>query len=214
MIIAIDGTGPESPSDYAKEMGGSFCSQIGRAASAIYFRGPTLIGSETSAIANLAADAVIAARSKASTSPVMLAGYSRGGCAAIIAARRLRDRGVEVHSLFLFDAVDMQTSDMHLSQIISDNVRMVAHARSARNLRFWASNPVKSRFYFYNTGRYLAGSGSYERKSFVGSHGALGGVPWPDIKEDTGCVLAVAEWMNKQFESRGLAVTLKPSKGN
>jgi hypothetical protein len=29
-----------------------------------------------------------------------------------------------VHSLFLFDAVDMQTSDLHLSQIISDNVRI------------------------------------------------------------------------------------------
>jgi hypothetical protein len=140
----------------------------------------------------------------------MLAGYSRGGCAAII-ARRLKDLGIEVHSLFLFDAVDMQTSELHLSQIISDNVRMVAHARSAQNLRFWIRNPVKPRFYFYNTGRYLAGSGSYERKSFVGSHGALGGVPWPDIKEDAGCALAVAEWMNKQFENRGLAVTLKPS---
>ena len=35
-------------------MGGSFCGQIGRTANAIYLRGPTLIGSETSAIANLA----------------------------------------------------------------------------------------------------------------------------------------------------------------
>jgi thioesterase domain-containing protein len=111
MIVAIDGTGPESPGDYAKEMGGSFCSQIGRTANALYFRGPTLTGSETSAIANLAVDAVIAARNKASTGKVMLAGYSRGGCAAIIAARRLKDRGVGVDSLFLFDAVDMQTSE-------------------------------------------------------------------------------------------------------
>jgi len=180
MIVAIDGTGPDSAADYAKEMGGSFCSQIGRAANAIYFRGPTLAGSETSAIANLAVDAVMAARDKASMGEVMLAGYSRGGCAAIIAARRLKDRRVGVHS------------------------------RSARNLRFWFRNPVKSRFYFYNTGRYLAGSGSYDTKSFVGSHGAVGGVPWPDIKEDTCCVLAVAEWMNKRFESRGLDVTLKP----
>jgi pimeloyl-ACP methyl ester carboxylesterase len=214
MIVAIDGTGSASPSDYAREMDGSFCSQIGRTANATYFRGPTLIGSETSTIANLAADAVIAARGKPWTGPVMLAGFSRGGCAAIIAARRLKDRGVEVHSLFLFDAVDMQISDMHLSQIISDNVRMVAHARSARNLAFWIRNPVQSRFYFYNTGRYLAGSGSYETKSFVGSHGAVGGLPSPDIKEDAGCVLAVAEWMNKQFENRGLTVTLKPSKSN
>ena len=188
MIVAIDGTGPDSPGDYAKEMGSSFCSQIGRTVNATYFRGPTLTGSETSAIANMAVDAVMAARNKASTGEVMLAGYSRGGCAAIIAARRLKDRGVGVHSLFLFDAVDMQTSEMHLSQIISDNVRMVAHVRSARNLSFWIQNPVKSRFYFYNTGRYLAGSGSYDTKSFVGSHGAVGGVPWPDIKEDAGCV--------------------------
>jgi hypothetical protein len=96
------------------------------------------------------------------------------------------------------------------SQIISENVRMVAHARSARNIPFWIRNPVKSRFYFYNTGRYLAGSGSYETKSFVGSHGAVAGVPWPDIKEDPGCALAVAEWMNKRFQNRGLNVTLKP----
>jgi hypothetical protein len=121
----------------------------------------------------------------------------------------LKDRGIKVHSLFLFDAVDMQTSDMHLSQVIPDNVRMVAHVRSARDLPFWIRNPVKSRFYFYNTGRYLAGSGSYETKSFVGSHGAVGGVPWPDIKEDACCVLAVVAWMNQRFASRGLRVTLK-----
>jgi hypothetical protein len=210
MIVAIDGTGPDFPGDYAKEMDGSFCSQIGHTANATYLRGPTLTGSETSGIANIAVDAVMALRGKASTGEVMLAGYSRGGCAAIIAARRLKDRGVGIHSLFLFDAVDIQISEMHLSQIISDNVRMVAHVRSARNLRFWTRNPVKSRFYFYNTGRYLAGLGRYNTKSFVGSHGAVGGIPWPEIKEDTGCVLAVAEWMNKQFESRGLAVTLKP----
>lgn len=210
MIVAIDGTGPDSPGEYAKEMGHSFCSQIGRTANAIYFRGPTLTGSETSAIANLAVDAVIAGRGKGSAGEVMLAGYSRGGCAAIITARRLKDRGIGVHSLFLFDAVDMQISDMHLSQIISENVQMVAHVRSSRNLAFWIQNPVKSRFYFYNTGRYIAGSGSYETKSFVGSHGAVGGVPWAEIKEDAGCALAVAEWMNERFKNRGLAVRLKP----
>src|SRR4029077_8525032 len=190
MIVVIDGTGPDARGEYQKLMGDSFCSQIGRTANATYLRGPTLAGWETSAIADRAVDAVKAARGE-----VMLAGYSRGGCAAIIAARRLKDRGIGVHSLFLFDAVDMQTSEMHLSQIISDNVRMVAHVRTARNLPFWIRNPVKSRFYFYNTGRYLAGAGSYDTKSFVGSHGAVGGVPWPDIKEDAGCVLAVAEWM-------------------
>ena len=54
--------------------------------------------------------------------------------------------------------------------------RMVAYAR---NLPFWIRNPVKSRFYFYNTGRYLTGSREYDTKSFVGSHGEGGCVPWP-----------------------------------
>ena len=210
MIVAIDGTGPDALGEYQKLMGDSFCSQIGRTANATYLRGPTLAGWETSTIADRAVDAVTAARGQAAKGEVMLAGYSRGGCAAIVAARRLKDRGVGVHSLFLFDAVDMQFSNVHLSQIISDNVRMVAHARSARNPAFWGRNPVESRWYFVNTGRYLAGSGSIETKLFVGSHGAVGGVPWPDIPEDPGCALAVAEWMNKQFEKRGLHVRLKP----
>ncbi|MGH7025448.1 MAG: thioesterase domain-containing protein [Caulobacteraceae bacterium] len=210
MIIVIDGTGPASAGDYAREMRNSFCSQIGRAAGAVYFRGPTVTGSETSAIANLAVDAALAGGGAQGAGALMLAGYSRGGCAAIIAARRLKDRGVRVNSMFLFDAVDMQTSEIHLTQTISDNVDMVAHARSARSFSFWARNPIQSRFYFYNTGRWLAGAGSYETRSFVGSHGALGGVPWADIPQDAGCALAVASWMNERFAKRGLAVTIKP----
>src|SRR5260221_8048009 len=110
MIVAIDGTGPDSPGDYAKEMGGSFCSQIGRTANATYFRGPTLTGSETSAIANLAVDAVMAARGYARTDEVMLAGYSRGGFAAVIAARRAEGRGGGGQFPFLFHAVRIPTS--------------------------------------------------------------------------------------------------------
>jgi hypothetical protein len=52
-------------------------------------------------------------------------------------------------------------------------------------------------------------SADSDTKSFVASHGALGGVPWPDIKEEVGCVPTMAEWMNKRFENRGLVVTLK-----
>lgn len=209
MIVAIDGTGPDSDVEYLREMGGSFCNQIcTQAPKSKYFRGPTLTGSETSAIADRAVDAVLALRSGGGE-PLMLAGYSRGGCAAILTAKRLKDRGLSVHSLFLFDAVDMQVSTLGLSQIIPDNVERVAHARSARSLKFWARNPVKSRFYFYNTGRWLAGSGHREERSFVGTHGAVGGVPWADVSGDGACVLAVAEWMNKQFADRGLGVTLK-----
>lgn len=207
-MVIIDGTGPDSDADYAKEMGNSFCSQIARqVVGATYFRGPTLAGSEVSAIADRAVGAAIT-QAKAGK-PIQIAGYSRGGCTAIIAAKRLKDRGHRVFSMFLFDAVDMQTSDMGLAQTIPDNVSFVAHARTARSLGFWLSNPVKSRFYFYNTGRWLAGGGVHEEKSFVGTHGAVGGVPWADVKGDGGCALAVAEWMNGHLKGQGVGATLK-----
>jgi acetyl esterase/lipase len=204
-MIVVDGTGPSKDSDYAREMGRSFCSQIALQTGGVYFRGPSLFGGAVSQTATHVVDAALAGDRDA----VRLAGYSRGGCTAIIAARRLRDKGVRVKALYLFDAVDMQVSDLHLSQIITDNVDYVAHARSARDLIFWTHNPVKSRFYFYNTGRWLAGSGQIDRRSFVGSHGALGGVPWSDVAGDQACAMAVGAWMGERLRDHGLAVTLK-----
>lgn len=198
------------PKSYDEEMRGSFCKQIKSVADAIYFRGPTLYGSETSSIADNAVSEVVAGLREDPSEEVILAGYSRGGCAAIIAARRLAHRGIDVDAMFLFDAVDMQGSEMDLSRTITPNVQFVAHARSARNAAFWARNPVKSRFYFYNTGLSLdGGGGDYTSKSFVGSHAALGGLPWVDIKEDPACALAVAGWMSGHLQAHGVAVNLK-----
>jgi len=208
MLVVVDGTGPESQADYEKEMANSFCSQLARQVTgATYFRGPTVSGKQVSDIAGLAADAAIALARAGK--PVRLAGYSRGGCTAIIAAHRLRDRGVPVHSLFLFDAVDMQFSDTRLSQTISDNVAFVAHVKSARDLGFWARNPIKSRFYFVNTGRWLAGSGVLVEKSFTGTHGAVGGCPWGDVAGEGACAVAVAEWMNPHLQARGVEARLR-----
>lgn len=90
-----------------------------------------------------------------------------------------------------------------------DNVAYLAHARTARDLAFFAKNPVKSRWYFYNTGRYLAGSGKHHEKTFTGSHGAAGGVPWADVTGDAACALAVAEWMNGHLKAFGVPVTFR-----
>jgi pimeloyl-ACP methyl ester carboxylesterase len=206
MIVVVDGTGEASNDAYAKEMRNSFCSQIASVAGATYFRGPTLTGSEVSAIADRAAAA--AQTLEKSGRPIMLAGYSRGGCAAILAAKRLKASGRRVKALFLFDPVDMQISDKSLSQTIPDNVDYVARARTARDVAFWLTNPVKSRFYFYNTGRWLAGAGQFDHEAFVGSHGALGGVPWPDVVGDAACALKVAAWMSPKLQAQGLNVAL------
>ncbi|USQ93971.1 thioesterase domain-containing protein [Caulobacter sp. RL271] len=204
MIVIIDGTGPSDDKEYAKEMGNSFPSQIAKqVVGSTYFRGPSLTGSEVSQIADRAVGAA------QGSGPIMLVGYSRGGCTAIITAKRLKAQGKRVKAMFLFDAVDMQTSELGLSQTIPDNVDFVAHARTARSLGFWIRNPVKSRFYFYNTGRWLDGHGILEEKKFTGTHGAAGGVPWADVVGDRACALAVAEWMNGQLKSQGVNATLK-----
>lgn len=204
MLVVIDGTGDANEGVYNKEMGSSFCHQIAEHTDSPYIRGPTRLGSEVASIRDHAVNVALAING-----PIRLAGYSRGGCAAILTARRLQEMGRDVDSLFLFDAVDMQVSDRQLSQVIPANVAFVAHARSARSLTFWASNPVKSRFYFYNTGRWLAGSGRLDEQAFTGTHGALGGVPWPDVSGDRVCAAKVAAWMTVKLSSRGVFVSLK-----
>ncbi|MDX1392809.1 MAG: thioesterase domain-containing protein [Gemmatimonadota bacterium] len=206
--IIIDGTGESDDAEYARSMQHSFCSQIARqipAGAGRYLRGPTLLGSETSRIADAALDALAGC---GDDGPVRLVGYSRGACASLLTAQRLRERGVRVESVFLFDAVDMQLSDAAMVQIMPDNIDYVAHARTARDVVFWIENPIKSRWYFYNTGRWLAGDGVREEASFTGSHGAAGGVPWPDVDGDAECARAVAEWMNQRLEKRGIAARL------
>ncbi|MBE0566500.1 MAG: hypothetical protein IH621_11105 [Krumholzibacteria bacterium] len=207
-IVVIDGTGPGATQEYNQAMATSFCTQTAAALPNVrYYRGPTLMGMETDAIAAQAFQACSTGVQEGDR--LVLAGYSRGGCAAILTAKRLKDAGRTVDSLFLFDAVDMQFSNAGLCQVIPDNVRYVAHARTARDLGFWVRNPIRSRFYFFNTGRWLAGTGTYTERFFVGTHAAVGGVPWSDLKGDGGCAQAVAEWMTRQLNLRGVPVQLR-----
>jgi Thioesterase domain len=202
VLLVIDGTGVDDDAQYDREMAGSFCNQL--AVAPYYHRGPRLAGRETYALATWAVQTVL---SEPGRGQVQLAGYSRGGCAAIIACRLLAGHGVRVSSLFLFDAVDMQLSEAHLNRTIQ-NVDFVAHARSARSLGFWAMNPVRSRFYFYNTGVSVAAGGTYVERAFRGTHAALGGTPWVDIGADAGCATDVADWMSGQLAGRGVHTRL------
>ncbi|WP_052764141.1 LysM peptidoglycan-binding domain-containing protein [Microvirga massiliensis] len=63
---------------------------------------------------------------------VILAGYSRGGAAAIVAAKMLERAGITVDCLALFDAIDRDyTAD---TTKVSNNVRLTVHGR-----RTWSS---------------------------------------------------------------------------
>jgi dienelactone hydrolase len=209
MIVIVDGTGNSDPQKYDREMLGSFCDQLRRADNSTYLRGPSLFGWETSDIADIAVNAVRSARRNSGDS-VMLAGHSRGGCAVILAAKRLQALNIDVSAMFLFDAVDIQASDPSLSRTVPSNVAFVAHARSARDLLFWAKNPRKSRFYFYNTGVDLAEHpAAYVEHAFIGSHSAVGGLPWQDIPTDVAIVTQTADWMNDQMKAHGLLLKNK-----
>lgn len=59
---------------------------------------------------------------------------------------------------------------------------------------------------FGNTGLSVSPPGRYDTATFAGSHGALGGVPWPDreIPGDSKAVPAVRAWMWERFMREGI----------
>jgi pimeloyl-ACP methyl ester carboxylesterase len=110
-IAVVDGTGEFSDESYAKSMANSFCTQIGQqlgGASGVmadYQRGPTGEGARTGQKGREAAAILKRVHGLDRNAQLFLAGYSRGGSAAIIAAETLQKDGVPVKALFLFDPV-------------------------------------------------------------------------------------------------------------
>lgn len=176
--FGIDGTGPRDDGTYTKDFQDSFVNLFKREFSwdfAGYRRGPAMEGLRTK---SLGEDTALQARTlvhycqaQNRGDPFLcLAGYSRGGAAAIHACNLLKQQDIGVDCLLLFDAVDraVNLSDV---EAVPSNVARVYHARR---------NPDgASRPYFGNCGTSLAGGeGSYSEEFFSGTHGAIGGVPW------------------------------------
>lgn len=223
-IAVIDGTGADDDGQYRKDMEQSFCrvlaNQLGPAAD--YQRGPSMAGMEVRNEALRAAGWLRRQRRLDATADLMLAGYSRGGSAAIWAAEMLEREGVPVHSLFLFDPVARHLYDG--GEVIPSNVRFSRVCRRAQNWAFVmkyegtlssgkrlgaTSNPVRP--FFGNTGLQWRGMGDHEAPTvFTGSHGALGGVGWAFVSEDSTCQAQVSAWMGGHMKARGLDVKLGP----
>lgn len=220
-MAIIDGTGDSDDSKYKEGMKNSFCVQLKTALQpdADYQRGPASAGLEVAAQAWKAAQFLRDAYHTDKNTRLMLAGYSRGGSAAIMAAELLAMSSIPVDSLFLFDAVAR-----HLypgGEVIPANVKFSRHARRCQGvflvLKYEGtisdgpgntSNPMRPSF--GNTGLQWRGSGDHEMaKPFIGSHGALGGVGWPFIVEDPECQRKVACFMNEHLMSRGVHAHLK-----
>ena len=106
MIYIVDGTGPDDDAKYNADMTRGFCSHINnQIKNSVYFRGPNISGLTTWQIADCLFENIIIDVNRAPSAPIILVGHSRGGSACIYIARKLKNRGVKVRALILFDAV-------------------------------------------------------------------------------------------------------------
>ena len=220
-LALVNGTGPPDP-EYDEAMKTSFCYQLSGqlAAKSFYLRGPSLFGTEVHEEARAVYRWLKAAHEQDPTQRLMLAGYSRGGSAAIMACEMLERDQVPVDSLFLFDAVGRH--EYPGGNVIPANVRFSRHARRSLAADFVEryegtikgihliggfENPVRP--LFGNVGLRWRGDGDHQpAERFLGSHGALGGVGWRVVVEDAACERDVAAWMNEHLRARGVDVRL------
>lgn len=138
-FAVIDGTGVWNDVDYRSGMAMSFCTQIATAKGlavngpicngfyAQYQRGPSTDGYTTKDKGLNAYRFLLAKKKLDPAGRIMLAGYSRGGSAAIIAAEEFDRSGVAVDAMFLFDPV-ARTATTSAGEIIPKNVAYVAVA--------------------------------------------------------------------------------------
>jgi hypothetical protein len=185
MLIAIDGTGggpwkmspldgslPPEERSYDTSMKDSFIHHLVRnyigKGDSLYFRGPTMLGSECSLI--LGACMAKAAIALKQNDTVHLAGYSRGGAIAIALAQEIRRTfsSAMIPVLALFDAVDREMAFKNV-RIIPGNVAFAFHARR---------DPLtNSRTSFGNCGLNAESPCRLETLTFMTTHGGMGGVP-------------------------------------
>lgn len=177
----VDGTGDADQRVYESTFEKSFVrelkSKIGGQFSS-YSRGPTLWDQGVRSL-DLATSTwqhvrlcVGLARKNGINYSVFLAGFSRGGAAVIHAARLLKEDGIPIKGLFLYDAVDRSFSVKSVKSI-PGNVLNCYHAmRSPKagsreifdNCGLTVENPLVTKF--------------VKNDTFVCTHGAMGGTPW------------------------------------
>jgi len=228
-MAVIDGTGPGDDNEYRSSMSHSFCRQLGDSLESnkigVYSRGPSWHGRETKQYAQEAFQYLAKIHAAQPQLRLMLAGYSRGGSAAIRAAELLEKKNIAVDSLFLFDSVARYVGEG--GEIIPGNVLFSRHARrdlkAALVLKYEGtisdlelkgfslingSNPMRPSF--GNSGLKWLGEGDHQfAEPFPGSHGALGGVGWSFVVEDADCQTRVANWMNRWLKKRNVWNELK-----
>ena len=225
MIVCVDGTGVYNEQQYQKDMSNSFCRQImeqkgcGKAA---YFEGPGGAGLTTRGIGNAAWKAIRDFYQDNPgiyrTSPLYLAGYSRGGACVLQIAKWLYEDEfpLMVKGLFLFDPVNR---DLNL------NMDGLGTPPNVKNVYvIFRDKSIEEVSYPMDPDRYARkwmGTCKWEpqdrRATKVGlaekitgaSHGAVGGAAWLEREADRYGEAMAAAAMNRAFQAEGLNVTLQ-----
>jgi hypothetical protein len=175
LFLGIDGSGPGDDKEYTTAFSDSFVKRLwgrGYFNKAGYERGPGMMGSETRALVNTGrawvTDAIDDLNRHKTPYRLFLSGYSRGGAAVTEIAFELKGRGIKVHGMFLFDAVDQ--SALTNADVVPSNVKYCYHAMR---------NPAAgSREFFGNCATSAAGGVVFDKQTFWCTHGAMGGTPW------------------------------------
>jgi hypothetical protein len=190
ILIGVDGTGATDDRAYARDMKDSFVNQIVRnspipVANKKYHRGPDWTGlgiKFTSASEGLGTKLIRPTALRAEIKQLLgqqpkgkgpcrifLTGYSRGAAVVINTAALLKQDGIDVEALFLFDAV--QRSFQLEAKLIPANVKHCYHAIRDPN--------THSRDSFGNCGLSRADGRKLDGfEKFFTTHGGMGGTPW------------------------------------
>lgn len=124
-----------------------------------------------------------------SSGKVFLVGWSRGAAACIQVAHDLkRQGGKTIDAMFLFDAVDQDTSTNSDLNYIPDNVTTCYHAIATDKDWFW-------RRIFPTCGQNAASGVRLEKKEFHVSHGGIAGADGDDKGSRA--------WMDKNMRAEG-----------
>ena len=185
MLVVIDGTGEWSNKAYEENMKKSFMNRIindSHHSPKKYFRGPSLTGIECGPIAFQVMNWIRQCLGQGAKPELFIAGYSRGGAVAIEVAGEIAniasvsrlfsdspwtELNENIRCMALFDAVDRSYLD---TQRIPDNVKVCFHAMR--------DPKAGSRRSFGNTGTEHRMPGRLIKKTFLCTHGAMGGLPW------------------------------------
>ena len=182
IVVGIDGTGPEvfpgrdRNRRYMEAFKDSHVSKICRGyPNKRYLMGPVMLGGGLpEAIAKGVRFVERNLKIHGSDQDVLLTGYSRGGLGAIVIAKELEKKKINVKAIMLFDAVDRHLA--YDGSVIPRNVGFVKHV---------IRDPLSSsRESFSNDGmRYYPPTVFPAAYKFMCTHGAMGGMPWSAARD-------------------------------